>query len=45
MRHLMLDTNIFISEDKIPLSEQAEDAVENFARNAYEHLGSLTYWK
>lgn len=45
MRHLMLDTNAFISEDKIPLSEQVEDAVENFARNAYEHLGSLTYWK
>lgn len=45
MRHLMLETHMFISEDQIPLSENAEDAVEEFAVKAYESLGSLKYWK
>lgn len=44
VRHLMLDCNQFISEDDIPLSENAEDAVEEFARTAYEKLGSLKHF-
>ena len=38
MRHLYLDTNLFVSEDHIPLSENKEENVEEFARTAYENL-------
>lgn len=45
MWHLMLETHMFIPEDQIPLSENAEDAVEEFAVKAYEPLRYLKYWK
>lgn len=44
VRHLMLECNQFISEDDIPLSENGENAVEEFARTAYENLGSLKHF-
>lgn len=32
LRHLMLDTNVLLSEEDYPYSENAEDAVEEFTR-------------
>jgi hypothetical protein len=37
-RHCMLETNLFLSEEKYPLSENAEDAVENFCLDTYDRL-------
>lgn len=45
MRHLMLDTNPFLPEDEFPEELREEDAVENFARQAYENLGKLRRWR
>lgn len=45
MRHLMLDTNILLSEEIIPLTENSEEAVENFSRQQYEKLGELKHFK
>lgn len=41
IRHLMMDTHIFLPEDEFPPSESSEDAVEEFCRNEYEKLGEL----
>lgn len=45
MRHLMLETNVFLPEDEFPESEKAEDAVEAFSREKYELLEELSFWK
>ena len=45
MRHLMLETNPFLPEDEFPEEMKDEDEVEEFARNAYEKLGELRYWR
>lgn len=38
LRHLMLETNCFFPEEIASIEENAEDAVEEFCRNAYENL-------
>lgn len=45
MRHQMLDCNHFLPENDYPISEQAEDKVEQFGRDTYESLGDLRYWR
>lgn len=45
VRHQMLDCNHFLPEDEYPVSEQAEERVEEFGRDVYETLGSLQYWR
>jgi len=45
MRHLMLETNVFLPEDEFPESEKEEDSVEEFCRLKYETLGNLRFWK
>lgn len=44
MRHMLLECHHFISEDDIPLTEATEEAVEDFARDAYENLGELKHF-
>lgn len=45
MRHLMLDTNPFLSEEEFPEEMRTEESVEAFARERYEALGDLKFWR
>ena len=37
-RHIMMDTNMFLDMEKYPISDAAEEAVENFCRCRYDRL-------
>lgn len=45
MRHLMLDTNPFLPEEEFPEELKEEENVEEFARETYESLGELRFWR
>lgn len=45
MRHLMLDTNPFLPEDEFTEEMKSEDSVEAFARERYEALDDLKFWR
>lgn len=41
MRHLLMETHLFLSEEEFPDSERTEENVEAYAIAAYESLGEL----
>lgn len=43
LRHLMMDTNIVLSEDEYPIQDGSEEAVEEFARNVVYENGWWVY--
>lgn len=44
-RHLMLDTNPFLPEEEFTEEMKTEESVEAFARERYEALGDLKFWR